>query len=272
MILGGKVMVKNLSIGRYIETNSSIHQLDPRVKLFGVIVFVTLLVRTISWQQYVALILYTFLIIFLTKIPIIIFLKGIRPLLRIIIFTAVLQILFTRGANIYFQWGPFTISEAGIRGAGEVFIRFSLVLMLTSAVGLSTKPLDLTAGLEKLLVPLKMIGLKVQDLALMMSIALRFIPTLFDESSRLKKAQESRGVFFAEGHFLGRMKKFLPLFIPVFVGSFYRAQELANALDVRGYMGKGKRTTFKIMRISFKDFVFASSLVALVVISLIFRG
>ena len=265
-------MVKNLSIGRYIETNSAIHKLDPRIKLLGVIAFVTLLVRTSSWQQYVALILYTFLIIFLTKIPLIIFLKGIRPLLRIIIFTAVLQILFTGGPDIYFQWGPFTISDSGIRGAGQVFIRFSLVLMMTSAIGLSTKPLDLTAGLEKLLTPFKIIGLKIQDLALMMSIALRFIPTLFDEANRLKKAQESRGVFFAEGNFFERMKKFLPLFIPVFVGSFYRAQELANALDVRGYMGKGKRTTFRIMRIRFQDFVFASSLITLVVIFFVFGG
>lgn len=264
-------MVKNLSIGRYIETHSAIHQLDARIKLLGMIAFVTLLIRTIAWQQYVALVLYIVLIIFLTRIPIIIFLKSVRPLLRIIIFTAMLQILFTRDTIIYFQWGPFTISEAGIRGAGEVLIRFSLVLMMTCAVGLSTKPLDLTAGLEKLLMPFKIVGLKVQDLALMMSIALRFIPTLFDEASRLKKAQESRGVFFAEGHFFKRMKKFLPLCLPIFIGSFYRAQELAHALDVRGYMGKNKRTTFKKMSIDFKDLIFVSSLVLLIAVSFIFN-
>lgn len=263
-------MVKNLSVGRYIETNSVIHQLDPRTKLLSVIIFVTILMMATAWEHYVALTLYTFLMIFLTRIPVLIFLKGIRPLLKIISFTALLQVLFSGGGSIYWQWGSFTISEFGLRGAGVVFIRFSLVIVMTSVIGLSTAPLDLTAGVEKLFSPLRLIGFAVQDLAFMMSIALRFIPTLFDEGNRLKKAQESRGMQFDEGNFFERMRKFLPLFIPVFVGSFYRAQELANALDVRGYVGSAKRTKFKVMKLSFKDFIFAGSLGTLLVVYFIF--
>ena len=263
-------MVKNLSVGRYIETNSFIHKLDSRSKILGTIVFVTLLMRADLWQHYIALTFYTFFLIFLTRIPVRIFLKGIRPLLRIIIFTALLQALFSGSGVIYWQWGPFTISEIGLRSAGVIFIRFSLVIMMTSVIGISTKPLDLTAGACKLLSPLKLIGFKVQDLAFMTSVALRFIPTLFDESNKLKNAQESRGMLFYQGNFFERMQKLLPLFIPIFIRSFYRAQELANALDVRGYTSSAKRTNFKIMQPSFKDFIFAGSLGILLIIYFIF--
>ena len=155
-------MIKNLSIGRYIETNSPIHQLDPRTKLLGLIVFVTLLMKASIWQHYMALLLYIFLMIFLTRIPVLMFLKGVRPLLRIIIFTALLQTLFSTRGTIYWQWGPFSVSEDGLRSAGEIFIRFSLVIIITSIVGLSTKPLDLTAGIEKLLFPFKLVGFAAQ--------------------------------------------------------------------------------------------------------------
>ena len=262
-------MVKNLSIGRYIETNSIIHKLDSRAKLLGAIVFVILLMISFTWQHYIILALYTFLLIFLTRIPMLIFLEGIRPLLRIIVFTALLQALFSSSGIIYWQWGPFTISELGLKSAGVIFIRFSLIIMITSVIGSSTKPLDLTAGTCKLLSPFKLIGFRVQDLAFMASIALRFVPTLFDEVNRLKKAQESRGMLFYEGNLFERMQKLLPLFIPIFVGSFYRAQELADALDVRGYTDSTKRTKFKLMKLSFKDFIFAGSLGLLLTIHLI---
>lgn len=263
-------MFKNLSVGRYIETHSLIHQLDPRTKLLSAIIFVTLLMMTSTWQQYVALIMYTFLMIFLTRISVLLFLKGIRPLLRIIVFTAILQALFSGGGTTYWQWGPLIISELGLRGAGTVFIRFSLVIMMTSVIGLSTKPLEMTSGIEKLLFPFRFLGLAVQDLAFMMSIALRFIPTLFDEGNRLKKAQESRGMQFDEGHFFDRMSKFLPLFIPIFIGSFYRAQELAHALDVRGYVSSAKRTKFKTMKLGVIDFIFIGSSSILWMVYLIF--
>ncbi|MCL2558897.1 MAG: energy-coupling factor transporter transmembrane protein EcfT [Turicibacter sp.] len=263
-------MVKNLSIGRYMETNSVIHHLDPRTKLISVIGFVVILLMASSWQHYVALTAYTFLIIFLTRIPLTIFLKGIRPLLRIILFTAFLQALFSGGGTVFWSWGPFTVSEFGLRGAGVVVMRFSLIIMMTSTVGLSTKPMDLTDGVERLLTPLKWFDFAVQDLAFMMSIALRFIPTLFDEGHRLMKAQESRGVQFNEGNFFQRMRKLLPLFIPIFMGSFNRAQELANALDVRGYVSTAKRTKFRVTRFNVTDLVAVSSLGVLALIYVMF--
>ena len=259
-------MIKNLSVGRYLETNSMIHRLDPRTKLVGMIVFITLLMLASNWQQYVALIFYTFLMIYLTKIPISTFLKGIRPLLKIIIFTAMLQILFSSSGHTYWQWGPFSISRTGLQNAFTILVRFSLIIIVTSVVGLSTKPLDLTMGMKKLLFPLKLVGFKGHDFSLMLSIALRFIPTLFDEGQRLKKAQEARGVQFDDGGFLQRMRKFLPLFIPIFIGSFYRAGELANALDVRGYVGYRPRTTFKKMQLNRKDYLFLTKSALLLIL------
>jgi len=246
-------MAKNLIIGRYIKTQSLIHQLDPRTKLISIIIFITLLMRSTSWQQYLILVAYTYLAMFLTRIPILIFLKGIRPLLRIIIITAGLQIFLTSGVNNYWQFGPIIISEVGVWQAGTIFIRFTLIILMTSVIGLSTKPLELTAGIAKLLFPLKILGLAVADFALMMAIALRFIPTLFEEARRLKAAQEARGMQFDEGNFLVRMRKVIPLLVPIFVGSFYRAQELANALDVRGYVGAAKKTQFNQLKFTIND-------------------
>ncbi|MCL1989447.1 MAG: energy-coupling factor transporter transmembrane protein EcfT [Defluviitaleaceae bacterium] len=253
-------MFKDLSIGRYIETNSIIHQTDPRLKLLGILFFVTLLLIASTWQHYVVLTVYTCSMMLLTRIPLLTFFKGIRPLLKMIIFTAVFQVFFSRGSVLYWQWGPFNVSEVGLRNAGIVLVRFSLMVMMTSVIGLSTKPLDLTAGIERLLSPFKHIGFSIQDWALIISVALRFIPTLFEEGSRLKKAQASRGMHFDEGGFFERMQKFLPLVVPLFVGSFYRAHALANALDVRGYVGSAKRTKFKEMTLSIKDGIFMASL------------
>lgn len=262
--------MKNLSIGRYINTNSPIHHLDPRIKILGLITFVTLLIKASTWQHYLALASYTFLTILLCKIPVVIFLKSISSLLKIIIMSATIQLLFTNSGNIYHQWGPFVITDLGLVSAGGVAIRFSLILMMSSVIGLSTKPLDLSAGIEKLLLPLEIFGFKIQALALMVSIALRFVPTLFDEVLRLKKAQESRGLIFESGHFLQRMKKLLPLFIPVFAASFYRAKELADAIDARGYAQTAKRSRFKIMKICYKNAIFAGSVGILVLIFLYF--
>jgi len=263
-------MVNNLSIGRYINIRSTIHELDARIKLISLIVLITLLTHANTWQQYVALTSFTFLIIFLTRIPIMIFFKGIRHLLKIIIFTTILQLLFNGSGNSYFQWGFLNISEGGIIGAGIIFMRFVLILMIASAIGLSTKPFDLTAGLRYFLTPLERVGLQIQDFAFMMSISLRFIPTLFEEAQRLKKAQESRGVQFDEGGFIKRMRKLIPLMIPAMIGSFYRAQELADAVDARGYAGTIKRTTYKRMKFKINDLCFMLGLSILIVVCLIF--
>jgi len=237
-------MVKNLTMGRYIKTNSWIHNVDARLKLIGLIVFITLLMTSSNAWQYAILICYSFLMILLTKIPITTFIKGIKPLLKIIIFTAFLQFLFSGGGVIYFELGPIVISQVGIRNGFNIFIRFSLIILITSVTGLSTKPFDLTKAVEKLLKPLKKIGVHAQSFALVMSIALRFIPTLFDETHRLKKAQEARGMQFDEGNLVERMRKFLPLLVPIFTQSFFRASELAATLDVRGYISQNSRTQF----------------------------
>jgi energy-coupling factor transport system permease protein len=244
--------MKNLT-GRYVDTKSIIHQLDPRTKLLLMILFVWLLMNATNWWQYGLLGGFTAFLMTLSKIKFSIYIKGIRPILRIVVFTAILQLLFTGRGNPFVVLGPINISHAGVLNALSVFFRFFFVILLTSVIGLTTKPLDLTAGLEWLLTPLKFLRIPVQNMALMFGVALRFIPNLFDEARRIKKAQESRGVNFDSGNLVVRMQKFLPLVIPVFIGSFYRAKALGDALDVRGYDGGLKRTKYRIMSFNLHD-------------------
>lgn len=263
-------MSKKITIGRYIETHSIIHKLNSSIKLIWMILFIAILMTSNTWHEYLILTLVVLILITLTKIPLLIFLKGIKPLLKIIIFTAVLQLFFTTTGPILLEFSFVTITINGVRNAFIIFIRFSLVLMLTSVVGLSTKPMDLTTGVELLLSPLKLIGVKIQELALILAISLRFIPTLQDEGMRLKLAQESRGIQFDEGNFIEKIKKVIPLILPIFIGSFYRAHEMANALDVRGYTSEKNRTKYKKFSFSYKDLLFISTIVLIMFIFLLF--
>ena len=256
--MNGKFM-----IGRYIPGNSIIHRLDSRAKLATGFYFIGLVMLANNWQTYLIFTLYTFIIIKLTGISLRIFLRGIKPLLNLIIFTVVLQLLFARGGAVYFELGPLVITSNGVLRGMAVFFRFTLTICMSTVVSLTTRPIDLTDAIESLLAPLKLFKVSVQDIALMLSIALRFIPTLMDEASRIMKAQQSRGVEFGEGNIFEQMRKLIPVFLPLFVGSFYRAEELANALDVRGYQGNRKRTKLRIQKWHGRDTVFLLSYICL---------
>lgn len=248
--------MKNIAVGRYIPTASLIHQLDPRLKLVTMVLFIATLMMAEYLWQYGVLVVLLFVLVGMTRISVGIFLKGIRPLLKIILFTAVLQLLFTTRGELLAQWWIVTITTTGVLNGVTVFLRFSMIIVMTSVIGLSTKPLDLTRGLGSLLKPFGVVGVKGENVGLILAIALRFIPTLFDEGARLKKAQESRGMQFDEGNFIQRLKKFAPLLIPIFIGSFTRANELANALDVRGYVGGVPRTAYKSFGITVVDGIY----------------
>ncbi|MCL1949664.1 MAG: energy-coupling factor transporter transmembrane protein EcfT [Turicibacter sp.] len=240
-------------VGRYFPGNSLIHRLDPRAKLITGFAFILILLLTTNWLTYLGLILFTAILMKLSGIPFAIFRKGVRPLLVIIVFTSLLQLFFSGGGQVFFRFGAIRITEGGIIQAINVFLRFTLTIFMSITVSITTRPIEFTDAVESLLSPLRYLNVPVQDVALMLSIALRFIPTLMDESQRIMKAQQSRGVEFGEGNIYQQMKALIPVFLPLFVSSFYRAEELGNALDVRGYQGDRRRTKLRVRHWQLRD-------------------
>jgi len=250
-------------VGRYFPGNSVVHRLDPRAKLATGFGFIVVLMLTTNWLTYLVMVLFTAVLMKLSGVPWKIFKKGVRPLLVIIVFTSLLQLFFSGGGTVFFRWGLIRISQGGMIQALNVFLRFTLTIFMSITVSITTRPIEFTDAVESLLSPLRILKVPVQDIALMLLIALRFIPTLFDESQRIMKAQQSRGVEFGEGNIYQQMKSLIPVFLPLFVSSFYRAEEMANALDVRGYQGDKKRTKLRIREWKFRDTCYMMSFLLL---------
>lgn len=171
----------------------------------------------------------------------------------LILFTVVFQMLFTQGGEVYFQWGPITVTSLGIINAIYIFIRLVLIIMMSTVLTLTTAPLELTDGIEHLLSPLSRFGFPSHEIALMLSIALRYVPTLMDEAQRIMNAQRARGVDFEEGNFIDRMKSLVPILIPLFVSAFNRADEMAIAMEARGYRGGEGRSKYRKLEFSRLD-------------------
>ncbi|WP_430535918.1 FAD export ECF transporter transmembrane subunit FmnA [Listeria rocourtiae] len=256
-------MLDKLIFGRFIPGESLIHHLDARTKLIAGFYFIGILFLANNWQTYALLTLFTFLVILMTGISYRFFIKGVKPLIWLILFTVLLQMLFTSGGTIYFNWGPFAISSFGIINGVYVFIRFVLIIFISTVITLTTTPMDLTDAIAYILRPFKIFKMPVQDIALMISVALRFIPILMEETDKIMKAQRARGVDFGEGNLFEQMKVVVPIFIPLFVSSFNRAEELANAMEARGYQGDKERTRFRILQWHLGDVIAALTLVAL---------
>lgn len=238
-------MFDNVLIGRYIQGNSIIHHLDPRTKLILSFFFIILVFVANSWMSYVLLIAFIVTAVSLTGIDLGVFLRGIRPMIWLILFTVVFQVLFSTGGTVYFQWGPIAVTSAGLINGVLIFVRLVLIIMMSTILTLTTSPLELTDGIEHLLRPLERFGFPTHEVALMMSIALRYVPTLMDETQKIMNAQKSRGVEFDQGSFLDRVKAFVPILVPLFVSAFNRADEMANAMEARGYRGGEGRTKYR---------------------------
>ncbi|EUJ33907.1 cobalt transport permease [Listeria floridensis FSL S10-1187] len=263
-------MIDKLIFGRFVPGDSWIHKLDARTKLLAGFYFIAILFLANNPLTYGLMIAFTLGVIMLTGINVKVFIKGIRPLLWLILFTVIMQMLFTSGGTIYLDFGPFTISSFGIINGIYVFIRFTLIIVLSTAITLTTTPMDLTDAIEYLLRPFKYLKVPVTDIALMISVALRFIPTLMEETDKIMKAQRARGIEFGEGNLFEQMKVVVPIFIPLFVSSFNRAEDLADAMEVRGYNGGEGRTKFKVLHWEWIDilalFVFILLTAALIVL------
>lgn len=240
-------MLDKLLFGRYLQGDSFIHKLDPRTKLSITFLFILVIFLANNWITYGILTLFTFSVLLLSKIPMKFFINSMKPLIWVISFTVLLQIFFTTGGTVYFQWGIFTVTEFGIINGIFIFLRFMLIIFVSTLLTLTTPPLSLTDAIEALLNPLKKINVPVHQLALMLSIALRFVPTLMDEAQKIMNAQRSRGVDFGEGNIFQQMRAIIPILVPLFVSSFNRAEELAIAMEARGYQGGEGRTKFRIL-------------------------
>lgn len=246
-------MLKNITLGQYFPGDTIVHRLDPRIKILVALLFLVAVFVVRTMWGFLALAALFILIIALAKIGPVTILRSIRPLLFIIIFTFVLNILFYSGQTIYWQWGFLTISKEGIEKAVFIAIRLVLLIVATSLLTLTTSPMQLTDGMESLLKPLKKIKFPVHEMAMMMSIAMRFIPTLVEETDRIMKAQTARGAEFDSGNLLKKAKNMIPLLVPLFVGAFKRADELALAMESRCYHGDEGRTRMKVLHLKRAD-------------------
>lgn len=264
-------MMEKMIFGRYVPADSVIHRMDPRSKLMLIFIFVGIVFIANNVLTYGALTIYTFFMITLSKVPFRFIYTGLKPVLLLVVFTLLLHLFLTREGEVLFQFGWLTIYEAGLRQGIFISLRFFLLILMTSILTLTTTPIEITDGLESLLAPLKKVKFPVHELALMMSISLRFIPTLMQETDKIMKAQTARGVDFTSGPVKERVKSIIPLLIPLFVSSFKRAEELAVAMEARGYRGGEGRTKYRQLSWDLKDTGMLALLGALTLVLILLR-
>lgn len=264
--------MNKLILGRYFPGDSWLHQLDPRAKLVSAIGFIAILFIAVNWQSYFLLVIFTLLVMRLSGISLKMYIRGVRPLIWLILFTVTLQILFTAGGTLYVDWGPITISSYGLINGVFIFCRFVMIIFISTVVTLTTKPIDLTDGINALLSPLRVLKVPVDDISLMLTIALRFIPNLLDETQKVMDAQRARGTTFGEGSLVEQMKKLVPIIMPLFVSSLKRAEDMADVMEVRGYQSAKPRTSFRKLAWKRADTI-AFVIMILLTITLVFlRG
>ena len=247
-------MLKDITLGQYFPGNSVIHKLDPRTKLIMLVVYIIALFVAVSWVSYGVMFLFLALCIGLSRIPLKSLLKGMKPLLLILIFTAALNLFFTGGDTKLFEIWVITVTLEGVVRAVLMTARILMLISGTFLLTYTTSPIALTDGLESLLNPLKVIKVPVHELSMMMCIALRFIPTLIEETDKIMSAQKARGADFESGNLLQRVQALVPILVPLFVSAFRRADELATAMECRCYHGGEGRTKMKLLRYGRRDF------------------
>ena len=247
-------MLKDITIGQYYPTGSIIHKLDARVKLIATFIFMVSLFIINEFWPYLIVVGSLMTVIKLSKIPGKFIIKGLKPLKWIIVFTFVINIFFIPGDPIW-SFGFIKITSQGLSQAIFMGLRLIFLVVGTSLLTLTTSPIELTDGIERLLNPLRKVGFPVHELAMMMTIALRFIPTLLDETDKIMKAQMSRGADFESKNIINRAKNLVPLLIPLFISAFRRADELAMAMEARCYRGGYNRTKMKESIMTKADYI-----------------
>ena len=247
-------MLKDITLGQYFPGNSCIHRLDPRTKLIALVVYIIALFSAGSWLTYGVAFAFLAVSIALSKIPLKAIVRGMKPLVFILIFTGILNLFFTAGETVLVSFWKITITMEGVTRAIFMVIRILMLISATFLLTYTTSPISLTDGLESLLSPLKKIRLPMHELAMMMCIALRFIPTLIEETDKIISAQKARGADFENGKLMERVKALVPILVPLFISAFRRADELATAMECRCYHGGDGRTKMKLLRFKRLDY------------------
>ena len=256
--------LKDITLGQYFPGNSVIHKMDPRTKLLFTVLYIVALFTAKGLIAYAALIAVLGCCIAISKVHLKTILRGMKPILFIIILTAILNLFYTPGEPIW-QWGFLKITVEGIWAAIYMILRISMLITCTFLLTYTTSPILLTDGLEKLLGPLKKIKVPVHELSMMMPIALRFIPTLIEETDKIMSAQKARGADFDTGNLFQKAKALVPLLVPLFISAFRRADELAIAMECRCYHGGEGRTRLRQLKYEARDYVALAGSVLLVV-------
>ncbi len=248
-------MLKDITLGQFFPGNSFIHRLDPRTKLVMLVVYIVALFVAKSWISYGVMASFLLMCILVSRIPFKSIVRGLKPMVIILLFTAVLNLFLTEGDTVWFAWKFIKITQEGAFRAIFMLVRILMLVTGTFLLTYTTSPIALTDGLESLLSPLKKLHLPVHELAMMMCIALRFIPTLIEETDKIMSAQKARGADFESGNLFQRVKALVPILIPLFISAFRRADELATAMECRCYHGGDNRTKMKLLHYSLLDFV-----------------
>jgi len=247
-------MIKNITIGQYYPVKSPIHDLDPRTKITCVFLFIVALFFAHDYFSYGLALVASLLMIFVSRVPMKALLRGLKPILIFVVITAFLHAFLTPGVEIW-RWKMLKVTQEGLNQAIFTACRLILLIAVSSLLTLTTTPISLTDGMEKILAPFKKIGLPAHELAMMMTIALRFIPTLLEETDKIMKAQISRGADFSSGNLIKKSKALVPLLVPLFISAFKRAEELALAMEARGYHGGEGRTRMRVLKMQPADWV-----------------
>lgn len=267
-------MLKDITLGQYFPGTSFVHRLDPRTKILFLIAYITTIFCIKNFAGYVVLGVFTALAVIFSKVPVKFVIKGLKPIMVFVVITAVFNLLLTDG-KIIWKWGFLKVTEEGVRLALFMVLRLFFLVFGTSLITLTTSPIALTDGLEYLLSPFKKIGVPAHELAMMMTIALRFVPTLLEETDKIIKAQTARGADFESGNILRRAKAMVPILIPLFISSFRRADDLAVAMECRCYSGGQNRTRLRVLKMGKADIIGGTAVlmfIAFIVITNILFG
>ena len=264
-------MFKDVAFGQYYPADSIIHRLDARVKMLITLLFMIAIFFIKSYFGFMLTAVILIGIVLLAKLPMMSVLKSVKGVMFIILFTAILNLFLIKKGEVLWSWKIFTITKDGVHTTIKMVLRLVLLISGASLLSLTTTPVELADGVESLMSPLKLVKVPVRDIAMIMSIALRFIPTLFEETNKIISAQKARGASFDTGGLFARAKALLPVLIPLFVNSFRRADELAFAMDARCYNATEKRTKMKKAKIGLGDVIAALFMCSFFVVILLER-
>lgn len=259
-------MLKDITLGQYFPGKSFVHRLDPRTKLLSLIAYIVALFVAGNWVTYGLCLVFLVTTILISRIPGKAIVRGMKPLVFILVFTGILNLFFTDGKTVWVEFWGIAITKEGVVRAVFMVSRILMLISATFLLTYTTSPISLTDGLESLLGPLKKIRVPVHELSMMMCIALRFIPTLIEETDKIMAAQKARGADFETGNLFKRVKALVPILVPLFIGAFRRADELATAMECRCYQGGNGRTKMKLLRYHRGD------LIAFLIITVLLAG